>query len=146
MIGVISAEDRALFAAIADVLIPGDGRMPPASSVDVAGAQLDFVLTHRPDLAEPIHHGLALVRGMGGPEAAEHLFRSEGPAFDAIGLAASGGYFAHPAVREAIGYPGQESLLYDPFALPEYVSNGMLDRVVKRGKVYRDVSDNQAGG
>ena len=134
----LTTEDRATFAAIADILLPAHGRMPVARDADVADALLDAVVTHRPDIAEAMVRGLRLVAGMEGRQAAEHLLRQDGPAFDAVGLAASGAYFMSPLVREKLGYPGQESVGYDPHAVPEYETNGMLDRVRARGPIFRD--------
>jgi hypothetical protein len=134
----LTAADRALFSKIADVLLPAHGKLPGAASVDVAGELLDHVMLHRPDLFDAFIRGLRAVSEKTGRAAAEELIQSDGEAFDAIGLAASGAYFMSPIVRDRLGYPGQESVVYDPHAVPEYESNGMLDRVRARGSVFRD--------
>jgi hypothetical protein len=69
-------------------------------------------------------------------EAAKRLFESDNAAFETLGLVASGGYYMAQKVRELMGYPGQESLTYDPHATPDYVTNGLLDRVIRRGPIY----------
>ena len=50
---------------------------------------------------------------------------------------ATGGYLMSETVREAMGYPGQEPAPYDPHETPEYMTNGMLERVTLRGPIYR---------
>ncbi|MGC4025192.1 MAG: hypothetical protein QM744_08605 [Mesorhizobium sp.] len=137
-ISTLGADDRAAFARIADVLLPAHKRLPAASSVDVSGKLLDAVIAARPDIAEAVKRALAAVHGMEGRAAAEHLLKSDGEGFDAVGLAASGAYFMSPAVREKLGYPGQEAVRYDPYETPEYQSNGMLERVLSRGPIFRD--------
>lgn len=134
----LNVEDRAAFVKIADVLLPAHNRLPAASSVDVSGELLDAVIAARPDIAEAVKRGLSAVHGMEGRAAAEHLLRSDGEGFDAVGLAASGAYFMSPVVREKLGYPGQEAVRYDPHAIPEYQANGMLERVRARGSIFRD--------
>lgn len=134
----LNVEDRAAFVKIADILLPAHKRLPSASSVDVSGDLLDTVVAARPDIAAAVKRGLSAVHGLEGRAAAEHLLKSDGESFDAIGLAASGAYFMSPVVREKLGYPGQEAVRYDPHATPEYVSNGMLDRVRGRGSIFRD--------
>lgn len=134
----LTAEDRAVFSSIADILLPAHKKLPAAGSVGVSGDLLDAVLAARPDLVEALTRGLKAARGLAGRAAAEHLLKVDGEAFDAVGLAASGAYFMSPMVREKLGYPGQESVRYDPHATPEYVSNGMLARVKARGPIFRD--------
>jgi len=40
--------------------------------------------------------------------------------------------------RAAVGYRGQEAVPYDINEVEDYVTNGMLDRVIARGPIYRD--------
>ncbi len=128
--------DRALFGAFADHLIPAYKRLPKASDVGVAAQLLDAVLGFRPDLKESFFRGLDAIQNMPAAEAAEYLFERDNQAFETLGLVASGGYYMSPEVRTLMGYPGQESLTYDPHATPDYVTSGLLDRVIKRGPIY----------
>jgi hypothetical protein len=132
----LTDEDRTLFGAFADHLIPAYKKMPRATDVGVAADLLDAVLGFRPDLREAFFRGLDAIRGLPAAEASERLFKSDYPAFEVLGLVASGGYYMAPEVRYLMGYPGQESLSYDPHATPDYVTSGLLDRVVKRGPIY----------
>ena len=129
--------ERAAFAAIADILIPAAEGMPAASAMDVQGAMLDRILALRPDLAPAFRRGLAAAAAGKPPQqAAEALNRDDGEAFAAIGLVASAGYYMTPAVRELIGYPGQENRPADPDRTPEYLANGMLQQVIARGPIF----------
>lgn len=132
----LTNEDRILFGAFADHLIPAYKRMPKATDVGVAAELLDEVLRFRPDLRESFFRGLDAIRNLPAAEAADSLFASDKAAFETLGLVASGGYYMAPKVRELMGYPGQESLTYDPHATQDYVASGLLDRVVKRGPIY----------
>ena len=48
----LSADDRAIFGAIADFLVPKTAKMPAATEVGVAAGGIDDVLKFRPDLIE----------------------------------------------------------------------------------------------
>jgi hypothetical protein len=129
---------RDTFAKIADILIPNAEGMPSASEMNVHGEMLDHVLSLRPDLRENFLRGLTAAAGKDAYEAANNLNRTDGAALTAIGLVASAGYYMTPRVRELIGYPGQQSRPEaDPDAVPEYVSNGMLQQVIDRGPIFR---------
>jgi hypothetical protein len=62
----VSESDRAVFARVADYLIPEGEGMPAASQVGVPGDLLDAVLAARPDLVEPFLRGLRLVKDLNG--------------------------------------------------------------------------------
>ena len=129
---------RAVFAGIADVLIPEALGMPSASQVDVHGALTDRILGLRPDLRDDFMRGLKAAQGMAAADAAQKLNTDDPAALTAIGLVASGGYYMTPRVRELIGYKGQESRPEaDPDATPEYVENGMLQQVIDRGTIFK---------
>jgi hypothetical protein len=128
---------RTRFLAIADVLIPEAEGMPSASQAGVGGEVLGRALALRADLQDDILRGLKSA-GEGDPAvAARELYRSDPPAFAAIGLIAAACYYMIPRIRELVGYPGQERRTYDPDAVPEYVANGMLQAVIDRGSIYR---------
>lgn len=128
---------RRTFLAIADVLIPEAEGMPAASQVGVGGEILDRMLALRPDLREPFVRGLRAAGAKPSAEAAEALNRDDPVALGAIGLVASAGYYMSPQVRTLIGYPGQESRPADPDETPEYVANGMLQKVIDRGPIFK---------
>jgi hypothetical protein len=135
--GRLTAEFRAVFEQLADVLVPAHGKMPAASVVGAHEGLLDDVLKHRPDIRDDLLRALAAAKGREPRAAANDLLRQDAAAFNALGLAVSGAYYMSPRVRELLGYPGQESVSYDPYATPDYLTDGMIERVVVRGPIYR---------
>ena len=133
----LTAELRAVFQKLADVLVPAHGKMPAASAVGAHETLLDDVLKHRPDIRDDLLRALMAAQSQEPRAAANNLLRQDEAAFNALGLAASGAYYMSPRVRELLGYPGQESVPYDPYATPEYLTDGLLERVVARGPIYR---------
>lgn len=138
----LSEQDRATFAALADVLIPEAEGMPSASQAGVHLETLDRILALRPDLVEPFLRGIRAAAGQGAQAAANTLNQQDPAALTAIGLAASAGYYMQPQVRQLIGYPGQESRPGNPDETPEYVANGMLQQVIDRGPIFRPTPKN----
>jgi hypothetical protein len=124
------------FLALADFLIPASPPMPVFSGVGLRGA-VEKNLLFRPDIREAFFRGLAQAEGKPAEAALEELSTKDAEAFSAIGLIAVATYYMNPSIRELIGYPGQESVSYDPNAIPPYLLNGMLEPVMARGKRYR---------
>jgi hypothetical protein len=133
----LTRELRAVFEQLADVLVPAHGKMPAASAVGTHEGLLDDVLKHRPDIRGDLLRALTAAQDREPRAAANDLLREDAAAFNALGLAVSGAYYMSPRVRELLGYPGQESVSYDPYATPNYLTDGMLERVVARGPIYR---------
>lgn len=127
--------ERERLAALADVLIPAANGHLSASQADVAGHGLDQVLAICPETADGLRDMLSKV-GVGDAAAAVATLRANYPAaFGVLAEFAAGAYFLHPAVREAIGYVGQTARPIDP--APDYLENGLLDSVIRRGPIYR---------
>ncbi len=133
----LTETDRKVFGRIADYLIPEAEGMTAASQVGVAAELLDAVLAARPDLVEPLLRGLRFVSDTDAVSGANRLNETDPVAFHAVTLAASGGYYMSPRVRGLIGYPGQESRPFDPETTTEYLNDGLLAPVIKRGPIYR---------
>jgi hypothetical protein len=137
-------DDRAaaVFAAIADLLIPAAHGMPSAGEV-VTGDRLRFVLTARPDLVEPL--GAALREELGNePQArVDALARDEAANLAALQLVIVSGYYTDRRVRELIGYPGQMAIEVKSWLYPAYLEEGLIDVVLARGPVWRDPSTGQ---
>jgi hypothetical protein len=132
----LDSAQRATFLALADVLIPTAEGMPSASDAGIGGT-LDRILSLRPDLSEAFFRGLRAAAGTPAAAAAEALNGADAEALAVIGLIAAAAYYMSPEVRARIGYPGQEKREFDADATPEYVTNGMLQRVIDRGSIYR---------
>lgn len=137
MTATLSQSERLLFKSLADYLIPASGKMPAASRVGVHEDLLDRVLAARPDLVDGLKRGLAACQAGTASEALNALMKTDESAFQAISLAASGGYYMATEVRAQLGYPGQGEAPYDAHETPVYLTNGMIERVVRRGGIYR---------
>jgi hypothetical protein len=134
-----SAACRQWLAAIADVLIPAGSGMPSATQMDVPGGQLDAVLAARPDLAHHLVRAWTTTERSDAPEALEELQALDPLGYDAVRLVVAGGYYLHPEVRRLLAYNGHEPQPVRVDVLPEYVEEGLLERVVERGPRFRSV-------
>ena len=127
--------DRAVLAALADVLIPAGKGLLSASQAGVAGEGLDQVLVSRPDLAAGLERVLRAARSRDPAEFVAEL-RAKNPAgFGVLAELVPGAYFMNSQVRAAIGYDGQGPRPIDPN--PDYLDNGLLQPVIDRGAIYR---------
>jgi hypothetical protein len=138
--GAVPAELRTWVERVADELIPADGAMPAASTVDTAGRQLDEVMRVRPDLLD----GLVRAHRMAGdahPSGVLDRLSPDPTAREALLLVVAGGYYSSPLVTGLLGYTGQtpEPVRIDRY--PRYVAEDLLDRVVARGPIYRPTVD-----
>ena len=134
---VIDAELRAVFAGLADVLIPGEDGMPSAGEVALERGALDAVLAVRPDVMADLARLLEAARGT-DPVAEVARLRAEAEAaFQLLTTVVAGGYFLDEDVRAAIGYRGQEAMPIEPMDPPDYERDGLLASVVERGPIYR---------
>lgn len=127
---------RRTFAAIADLLVPEAEGMPSASQASVPDRYLDEAFGYRPDLAEGLQEALRIVDGLDAQEAIELLNASHVLAFEALGTLLAGAYFLNPDVRQLIGYPGQ---VPTPAREDLDFYADLLENVIDRGQVYRDV-------
>ena len=50
-------------------------------------------------------------------------------------------YYTDADVRAAIGYPGQVVKPVTAFDYPAYIQEGLIDRVLERGPIWRDPDD-----
>ena len=135
---VYGMEDRDVYANLADFLIPAYKDRPAATSVGVHREMLDAVLNIRPDLDAGFRRALEFCAGRDTSEALNALAQEDADAFNALTTVTTGGYMMTDEARAAVGYPGQEAAPYDVDETPEYVTNGMLERVIRRGPIYRD--------
>jgi hypothetical protein len=134
---VLTADERALLATVADHLIPAAHGMPSAADVLTDG-RLRFVFNARPDLVDGVRRSLeaGLAADPAGRVAA--LAADDPAALGALQLTIVAGYYTDAAVRERIGYPGQIALSIRSWEVPPYVEEGLIDNVLARGPVWRD--------
>ncbi len=129
------ATERALLAALADVLIPPGEGFPSASEAGVAGQGLDQVLAVRPDLANGLKTLLASAAGRSAAEFVAELQTSDPGSFGILTELVPGAYFLNEQVRAKLGYDGQGPRPIDPH--PDYLDDGLLQSVLDRGPIYR---------
>ena len=133
----IGEGQHALLGAIADQLIPEAHGMPSAGAV-IDAKRLRFVLTARPDLAEPLVAALApgLPADPGARRAA--LERDKPDLMAALVNVIVFAYYTDKGVRDRLGYPGQEAITLQSWKLPQYIEEGLIDTVLARGAIWRD--------
>lgn len=133
---------RGRLEAVADGLIPATDGMPAPSSVEIGGRQLDLVLASRPDLEEDLCRALETAGDVDDAIAWLAALQVGDPAgHDALVLAVVAGYYLRPEVQRLLGYPGQVAQEVSVAALPDYVHEGLLERVYERGPIYRPTPD-----
>jgi hypothetical protein len=129
---------RERLARAADGLIPEADGMPAPSDVDIGGRQLDIVLASRPDLGESLRRALAGAADVDDAIAWVEELRARDPdAYVALVTAIVAGYYMHPRVMRLLGYPGQVPQEVSVDGYPDYVDEGLLERVYERGPIYR---------
>ena len=131
---MLTDEQRRIYAAMADVLIPNAEGMPSASQADVPTKWIDDALGYRPDLEEGLLRAIEFGATLDPTEAVETLNAQDTEAFDALGVLTSGSYFLNPTVKDLIGYPGQGPTPADD-DVDTYIE--MLAEVAERGPIYR---------
>jgi hypothetical protein len=141
-LAALSAGDRAVLSAIADHLIPAAHGMPSAAEI-LTDDRLRFALAARPDLLEPIRSALRPDLGDDVQARIDTLGRDDPAALGALQLAIVAGYYTDKAVRELIGYPGQEAITIRSWELPPYLEEGLIDAVIARGPTWRDPATGQ---
>lgn len=137
--GFMNDQQRRTFSRLADVLIPAAEGMPSATEAEVPSEWAEEVLNLRQDLREGFFRALRVTQDIEDPHRALVVLQQKDlEAFNALGIVAAGGYLLNPAIRAKIGYPGQESRSsYNPDETPDYIIEGYLEPVFKRGAIYR---------
>lgn len=133
----LSDEERAVYGALADVLVPDAEGMPSASQADVNTHWVDVALKARPDLLPLLRQALQLAAGIPAEEAVEHINRDHPAVFDALGTVTAGAYLLNPRIKELIGYPGQ---IPQPIVDDVETYLDLLEHVVERGPIYRSTA------
>ena len=129
-------------AAVADHLIPAAHGMPSAGVV-VDAARIAFVLNARPDLRVPLVAALRPELGNDPARRLAALAADEPDNLGALQLVIVGGYYTDKTVKELIGYNGQEAIEVKSWLLPQYLEEGLIDKVLEKGPVWRDPSTGQ---
>lgn len=104
---LLTAEELAQLAVLADIIVPCHDGMPSASEVGLHAKLESTTFVSRPDLVEPVRQALALCRKQSGEDAVGYLAKHRPGLFSALLQAVAGTYFMQPDVRRLLGYPGQ---------------------------------------
>jgi len=131
----LTSEERQLFAALADLLIPAGGGFPSASQAGVAHEGLDQLLAVRPDLLDSLKSLLLRAKERAPAEFLRELQTSDQGAFGALAESVPGAYFLNADVRAKLKYTGQSARPIDP--RQDYLDDGLLQSVIDRGPIYR---------
>ena len=148
----LTAEDRDVLRALADVLIPEAEDMPSATSAGVADLQLDQVENLRADLMPPLlrairaNHAIGANNGKDPLAALRALEIFDQPALDALKLVVAAGYYLSPVVRAALDYHGVQRHPYDAGELPERLTIELVKPVIARGPAWRQAPARAGGG
>lgn len=128
-------DHAAYFLSLADTLIPAYRDMPAFS----AACSLDDVtrcIGFRPDVTDDFERAISIERDKDARAAILQLAADDPKAFAALGLIVVSAYHMAPRVRELIGYPGQESRPIRPGEADTFLSDGLLQPVIDRGRRY----------
>ncbi len=121
---------------LVDELIPGGDGLPPASAVGLHDDQLEKVLQIRPDLRAELEEALDVIAGL-PPAAALAVLRSRPALFETVTLIVAGGYLMSEPVTTALGYRYADARPVNSEDVRRAVDDGLLDRVIERGPIYR---------
>ncbi|MET0659334.1 MAG: hypothetical protein ABW110_14385 [Steroidobacteraceae bacterium] len=136
MSGRLSAAQREVFRALADVWLPAVADMPSASQAGVV-EMLDRMLHLRRDGVGDIIRGLDAISGMAPEAALQWLQTSDVAAYAELKLVILGAYYLNADVMRRMSYPGQESRPVDPEQATDFLEADLLAPVLKRGSIWR---------
>ncbi len=130
---------RDRLASIADVLVPALGEMPAAGAVGISGDLLDKALRARPDLAGDCRRAVQNCPEPPSLDGLDQLAADDPEGFSALLVLVLGGYYMSTEVKKLLHYAGQEALRIDIGELPAYIEEALLDEVIDRGPIYRQI-------
>jgi hypothetical protein len=137
----LAADERAALVAVADALC-GGGRLPAPSETPGYAEWLDRALAARADAFEDVVAAAISMAGLtleGRREALRRMNADERPRFHSLSSVVAGAWLLVPEIATALGYPGQAAA---PAAFDEaaaQLETGILDPVIERGAIYREV-------
>lgn len=134
--------DRDRWRAMADVLIPSGSNLPSACDVDVAGRGLDRVLAARPDLRDALQQVLEGVSDGSADDAVSRLRDAGDERFDVLTFVVASAYLTDSAVREQLGWRGQQANPVDEHT-PIDREAPLIAPVIARGDRWRDARHQQ---
>lgn len=142
----LTDEQRADLGGLADVILPHAEGMPAATEVGVHGRLMDQVLNVRDDLAPAIFEAIDRSRALTPRDALVALREADYVTFSQLVLAVRGAYYMSPEVRQLLGYEGGKARPAPYEASAMELSEGILDPVLERGPIYREVPEGAVAG
>lgn len=130
--------DLSKLAALARVLIPGDGKMPAAAGVAGFDALLRRAIKAAA-LTEAETAAMLEAIPANVDWAAAKAFSAANPAqFETASTIASGAYLLAPEVLASLGFPTERRFPAGPMDFAEEYDTGIVDEVVARGQKWVD--------
>lgn len=126
---MLNDEQRELYTALAEALIPASDVMPSATEVGVADELIDQALGYRPDLAADFDAAVIACAGVEPELALDRLAERDPVRFKVLTLLSAGAYLLSPLVQAALDYNPPPRPVGDD--TDTYVD--MLADVVERG-------------
>lgn len=126
-------------AAVADALCWSDGvPAPRPSQCTEFEAALNVAVSARLDVFNHVAQSLASAANVSDRAGwLRSLAKSQPGVFASLSNVLAGAYLMVPAVRSAVGYPGQGHNPAPPSQIGDELAGGILDPVVDRGPIYR---------
>lgn len=136
--GLTDAEFAAI-RAVAEVLIPGDGRSPAIADVEGYEALVQQAARALGPELDDLRSAIAALPQTISWAAMGEFERDRAAAFEIVSTTATAAYFMSPQVLRSLGYPtGPRSA--PPFDLAaEEIASGILEPVLARGSRVRPV-------
>lgn len=131
---VLNERNRQTLAALADLLIPASMTMPRASEADKTGAWIERAVKARPDWTADFITLLEQSSGKDPRHVLAELQTSAPASFGMLAELVAGAYLLNPAIRQLIGYPGQQAI---PITGMDEDMDDLLAPVIQRGPIYR---------
>lgn len=133
----LTPTERSTFVRIADILCPGDELIASPSAQPGFAAELDIALAARSDAFDTVVTHLNVAADIDDlPTWARDLHDSDPHAFQIVSTVAAGAFLLLPAVRAALGYPGQPRSVAPVDQAADEIGDGILDPVLERGHFY----------
>lgn len=133
----LTSHQREIFRQVSGLFLPGWQDMPDAAHLEIEMTQLDQALQTRP---KALDHFVQILDGLMPPVDANQitsLQEASPQGFHLLKTFVCGAYYLHPAVKDALGYSGQQSI-----SLPKGGFGGeeLVIKMMKQPKRYRNVT------
>ena len=134
---LMTDEQREAAFILGETLIPEHPEAPSADQAGLSARFIDEFFELRPDIL-PAFLDIIDRADLDAPRGfCDHLQATEPAAFNTLTFVIVGAYLLSPKARHWLKYEGQTGEPQDGSPQPEYEPGGLLDRVRRRGPIYR---------